>query len=85
MLLAVDVGNTQTLFGLFEGETLRADWRIATHKHATSDEVGVMLRALFEQGGIDAGQVRGVIVSSVVPDLNGVMAEMTRRGVDSAN
>lgn len=79
MLLAVDIGNTQTLFGLFDGQTLRADWRTATHKHATSDEVGVMLRALFREGGVDPGQVQGVIVSSVVPDLKGVIGEMSRR------
>ena len=47
MLLAVDTGNTHTVLGLFEGETLRADWRIATRKDTTADELGAVLRALF--------------------------------------
>ena len=71
MLLTVDVGNTQTVFGLFEGERLLADWRIATRKEATADELGVLLHSLFHGAGFDDRKFEGMIVSSVVPDLNG--------------
>ncbi len=82
MLLAVDVGNTHTIFGLFEDGRLRADWRVATRRDATADEVGVLLRSLFEHAGFQPREVRGVIVSSVVPDLNGVHQRMARRQFD---
>ena len=70
MLLAVDAGNTQTVFGLFEGERLVADWRAATRPDATADELGVLLDALFERAGRRTAEVDGLIVSSVVPDLD---------------
>ena len=82
MLLAIDIGNTHTVFGLFAGETLEANWRIATRGDATADEIGVLLRALFGGAGIDPLQVDGLIISSVVPDLDAVMAETGRRYVN---
>ena len=78
MLLAVDTGNTHTVLGLFDGDELKADWRVATRKDATYDEVGVLIRALFEQAGLDAAGVDGMIVSSVVPDLNRQLAAVGR-------
>ena len=79
MLLAVDTGNTHTVLGLFEGEILRADWRIATRKDMTADELGALLRALFTGDQVDPAEVTGVIVSSVVPDWNGLLAATARR------
>jgi len=79
MLLAVDVGNTHTVFGLFEDEELRADWRVATRKQTTADELGVLVRSLFEGAGFDPLGVDGMIVSSVVPDLNRVIEDTGRR------
>jgi type III pantothenate kinase len=79
MLLAVDTGNTHTVLGLFEGERLRADWRIATRKDMTADELGALLRALFAGDGVAPGEVTGVIVSSVVPDWNGLLAATAQR------
>lgn len=79
MLLAVDVGNTHTAYGLFEGARLRSSWRLATRIDATGDELGVALRALFEEGGIARSDVDAMIVSSVVPDLNAVLAHTARR------
>lgn len=83
MLLAVDAGNTQMVFGLFEGDVLRADWRVATRRDATSDELGVRLRALFALAGYDVATVDGMIVSSVVPDLDGTLDTMARRYLDT--
>ena len=82
MLLAVDVGNTHTVFGLFSGATVRADWRVATRKEMTSDELGVLLRALFDGVGLETADVKAAIVSSVVPDLNGVFQRAVHRYCD---
>lgn len=73
VLLAIDIGNTNVTLGAFayegEGAALAEHWRLATHHGQTSDEVGVVLRALFEQAGIAIPRVADVIVSSVVPPL----------------
>jgi type III pantothenate kinase len=74
VLVAVDTGNTHTVLGLFEGERLLADWRIATRSDATEDELAALWRSLFEGQGLTPKAVEGVIVSSVVPDWNGVLA-----------
>jgi type III pantothenate kinase len=79
MLLAIDTGNTHTVLGLFEGTELRADWRIATRKGQTADELGALLRALFSGDGVEPSAVTGVIVSSVVPDWNGILAATAER------
>ncbi len=79
MLLAVDTGNTHTVLGVFEGETLRSDWRLPTRKEVTSDELGVLFKTLFRESGLDPAAVDGMIVSSVVPDLDGIVAGMGRR------
>lgn len=79
MLLAVDVGNTNTSLGIFEAERRIADWRTATRKNATSDELGVLFRALFREAGIDAGAVDAMIASSVVPDLDDAISELGSR------
>lgn len=71
MLLAVDIGNTHTVLGLFEGAKLKADWRVATRKDATADEIGVLMGALFGGAGIETPAIEATIISSVVPDLNG--------------
>lgn len=79
MLLAIDTGNTHTVLGLFDGPRLAADWRIATRKDETADELGSLFLALFAGGGIEPSSVDGVIVSSVVPDWNGILAATARR------
>jgi len=69
MILAVDVGNTQTVVGLFEGERLSAHWRLHTNLYLTSDELGVKIGGLLDQHGSEWSAVKQVIVSSVVPSL----------------
>jgi type III pantothenate kinase len=73
MLLAVDVGNSHTVLGLFEDRALRSDWRIATRRDVTPDEMGALLCSLFSGAGLDPGSVEGLIVSSVVPAMNEVL------------
>ncbi len=69
MLLAIDVGNTNIVVGVFEGADLTADFRIHTDDRATGDELGLDLLALLERKDLSADQVTAVIVSSVVPTL----------------
>ena len=74
MLLAADVGNTHTVLGLFKGATLLADWRVATRHNMTCDELGVLWRSLLMQADLADRTLEGMIVSSVVPDLDGAIA-----------
>lgn len=79
MLLTMDVGNTNTVLGVFRGEELIANWRLTTAREQTADEYGVLTRNLFTVAAIDRGSIDGVIISSVVPPLNRTLAEMARR------
>ena len=76
MLLAIDLGNTNTVFGVYEGDKLVMHWRLSTQKERTVDEYGILLRNLFALEKIDAKKIRRVIVSSVVPPLDPVLNEM---------
>lgn len=69
MLLAIDVGNTQTVLGLYSGDTLLRMWRIATNKLHTSDELRIKTTPLLESEGIDVSAVDGAALASVVPRL----------------
>jgi type III pantothenate kinase len=79
MLLAVDVGNTNVTLALFEGERLVADWRVTSHRERTADEIAVELRQLFNLRGFELDVVSGVVISSVVPNLNPALIEASRR------
>jgi type III pantothenate kinase len=69
MFLAVDVGNTQTVLGLYESEELLAHWRVATTATDTADELDVRIRSLFALKGLDQDVVDSVAIASVVPPL----------------
>jgi type III pantothenate kinase len=79
MLLAIDVGNTNTVLGLYRLATpqapaaLLADWRITTHRSPTIDELGILFRDLFALRSLDIAQITGIIISSVVPPLDSTM------------
>jgi type III pantothenate kinase len=68
MLLAIDIGNTNTVFALCEGESIAAHWRIRTDHHRTGDEYAVWLLTLMQRGGFEATSVTQVAIASVVPD-----------------
>jgi len=92
MLLAVDVGNTNIVFGIFDGEILRESWRLATLHDRTADEFGVLVGRLFAERGLEIQTVSGVVLSSVVPSLTGTLEEMVRHSfgmepliIDSTN
>ena len=69
MLLAIDVGNTQTVVGIYQDGSLQYRWRVATNKSHTSDELRVKLVPLLASEGLKLDDVRGVALASVVPAL----------------
>ena len=69
MLLVIDVGNTNTVFGLFEGDEIIKTWRMSTEQTKTSDEIGIVIRSFFENEEKDFRQIGGVIIGSVVPNM----------------
>lgn|SRR5574337_826842 len=79
MLLTIDVGNTNTVLGVFRGAELAAHWRLTTARDQTVDEYGILTRNLFTLAGLDPAAIDGVIISSVVPPLNSTLAEMSAR------
>src|SRR3954453_2860273 len=79
MLLAVDVGNTQTHFGTFEGGSLVEHWRFATVRSSTADELGAALRNLLELRGVGLADLTSSIVSSTVPQLAPEWEAMVQR------
>ncbi len=79
MLLALDVGNTNTVIGVFDGQALVTHWRLSTRREGTRDEYGMLIKGLFDFGGLDFQGVSAVIISSVVPPLQGPLEEMARQ------
>jgi len=87
MLLVVDVGNTNTVLGLYEPaleapgaqRNLLAHWRVSTNKSQTVDEYGVLFRNLFAMNGIEVTAVQGIVISSVVPPLDSTLRDVCER------
>ena len=81
MLLAIDIGNTHTVVGLFAGEELRFRWRMASDARRTSDEFGILVRELCAQSNVEFADIHGVVVCSVVPALTSALTEMAERAL----
>jgi type III pantothenate kinase len=89
MLLVLDVGNTNTVLGVFEARPegsdtskprrLVSNWRVTTNKSQTVDEYGVLFRNLFAMNKIEVGAVQGIVISSVVPPLDSTLREVCER------
>lgn len=79
MNLVFDVGNTETVLGLFEAGTLQEHWRISTWPERTVDEVGLLVRSLVRESGFDLDLLTGSAIASVVPPLTTVLTEMSER------
>jgi type III pantothenate kinase len=79
MLIVVDIGNTHTAFGLFEGERLRCDWRCETRSERTADEHAAWLSGLFALEGLTLSQVDAAVISSVVPPATRPMEQLFAR------
>src|SRR5438045_7815462 len=79
MLLAIDVGNTNTVLGVFDRSALRDSFRVQTEKDRTGDEYGLQLKSLFDFAGMKMTDVHDVIVSSVVPPMAFPLEQMSKR------
>ena len=86
MLLAIDVGNTQSVLGLYQGSELVGEWRVSTQPHRTADEMGTLIHSLFRHRALlDRGLkvIEGAILSSVVPSITETFRQMVRSYCDA--
>ena len=79
MLLAIDIGNTHTVVGLFDGPRLVTDWRMASAAHRTADESWLTIKSFCREGDINTEKIVGVGISSVVPNLTDIFDTMARK------
>ena len=79
MILLVDVGNTNIVLGVHDGEDYIVSWRISTDAHKTSDEYGIQVMQLFSQWNLNPKEVNGIIISSVVPNIMHSLENMIRK------
>jgi len=79
MLLCIDVGNTHTQFGVYEKGKLRRDYRVASEVVRTEDEIGIVVLSLLKHDGIKPQKINGVGISSVVPNLTGILERMSKK------
>lgn len=80
MLLAVDIGNTNIVFGVHDGATWRHHWRVRTVRDKMPDEYGVLFRSLLREADLSLDALAQVVISSVVPPLTGAIGEMLSAG-----
>jgi type III pantothenate kinase len=78
-LLALDVGNTNTVVGLFAGEKLETRWRLTTHAERTADEIGMWLHQLLDREGLKPADLTAVAVASVVPPMDPRLRDGVKR------
>ncbi len=79
MLLVIDVGNTNTVLGIYEGERLVDSWRIWTERDRTSDEYGILMRNLFSSRAIPLEKIEAVSISCVVPPMLNMLLELCEK------
>jgi type III pantothenate kinase len=82
MLLAIDVGNTNIVLGVFDNGRLIHSWRLQTLRERTSDELGLLVDGLFAHRGLSPSQVTGIVLGSVVPPLTSTVWAMVKRYFD---
>ncbi|WP_101847108.1 type III pantothenate kinase [Halobacillus sp. Marseille-P3879] len=78
MIFVLDVGNTNTVLGVFENKQLNYQWRIKTDRYKTEDEYGMLIKSLFDHEGLTFEDIDGVIISSVVPPIMFALERMSR-------
>ncbi len=79
MLLCIDVGNTHTQFGVYDREKLKNDYRVSSEVVRTEDEIGIVVLSLLEHDGIKPRNIEGAGISSVVPNLTGILERMSQK------
>jgi type III pantothenate kinase len=77
MLLVIDIGNTNTVLGVYEDVRLIGHWRLETKPSQTADEYGILVRNLFALANLEFSRIRDIVIASVVPQLNSVLEQMT--------
>ena len=82
MLLAIDCGNTNIVFAIYDGDEKRASWRISSDSRRSTDEYVVWLTQLMRLKGINVGEIKGVMIASVVPDIQSKLVALAHRGFD---
>jgi type III pantothenate kinase len=78
MLLTIDVGNTNTVLGVFDGARLVVHWRLTTRREQTADEYGILVRNLFASSGLSPESIEAVALASVVPPLTPILVSLAR-------
>ena len=78
MILTLDIGNTNMKTALFDGMDMKQYWRLSTNRNRTSDEYGMALMNLMHHNGVDPAEIRGIMMSSVVPQINFTIEHMCR-------
>jgi type III pantothenate kinase len=79
MLLAIDVGNTNIVLGVFDGTELKVSWRLLTLRERTADEVGLMVTGLFSHNRLEVRTIDAAVMGSVVPVLTPILRSMVKR------
>lgn len=79
LIFVLDVGNTNTVLGVYDNDHLKYHWRIETSRHKTEDEVGMVIKSLFEHVGLRFEHINGIIISSVVPPLMFTLEKMCEK------
>ncbi|MDO9100237.1 MAG: type III pantothenate kinase [Caldisericota bacterium] len=79
MLLAIDAGNTNIVWGLYDGASLRDSWRLTTDRGKTADEYGVFVRSLFDSSHVRPSDIDAVVIGSVVPPLTPIIRRLVDR------
>jgi type III pantothenate kinase len=79
LIFVFDVGNTNTVLGVYEGEELKYHWRVETHRNRTEDEFGMIVKNLFDASGLTFSQIDGIIISSVVPPIMFSLERMCKK------
>ncbi|MEW5797243.1 MAG: type III pantothenate kinase [Candidatus Zixiibacteriota bacterium] len=79
MLLAIDIGNTNTVVGVYDSAALKGSFRVASQHHMTSDEAGFFVMGLLDRMQVDLSAVMKVVIGSVVPPLTSTFEEMSRK------
>lgn len=79
MLLVLEVGNTNTKIGVYDGDRLRASWRLTSRREQTADEYGLFIEMLLRSRGLDAATIHGVAISNVVPPVQQTLEWMSEK------
>src|SRR5690625_109380 len=79
MIFVIDIGNTNTVLGVFSDLELKYEWRVQTDRHKTEDEFGMLVKSLFEFKGLTFAQIDSIVISSVVPPIMKAIEKMCKK------